>query len=774
MSRLAILVLLALVGTLRISADAPGAAYPTEQEWIVATVCRNAFELLSFAKDRKGIALTPAQVSVHATSGPMPMFTVTVTGAGPAVTATLPMTGSIWSVAAYEPFCRAAAAALQVSPAGTAQPQGNPLHTLLDFTDSAIEAENQRVSQWLNAEPGNAAAQEQAALVLGMLAMKENSGFFWDPREMCSRACAHLAVAQILRPGTPTPEGGWAAVLVGLIEDTKTETGHEIDALAAAKNPSADLVPWVNAARMRNSRDWRIVKEPETASPFEQIEYFRALGEAVDTDKAVDWVSKSHLPLRPDWARIVTEEGYSVQVGHELVESSIGGEIKNMQATFPGSFQGAGWVDELNAAPSDVLGADGRLAVIDRGMWARYFQRHLCQAIAGTGDFFQNKWGVPENTAALDQLVAKTFPRLTLYPSLQIFIASQRPAPVDASAAAALDAAHPEWATYLLIASAKSPALEGVRQALRNWFNPPMLPGTAFEAFTRLPAKGVPKPEVDRLFAIAPLQFLVAQLELTTPNAPYTLARAQEVLGSMLDYYTPAIALAEQATGLTFDQKVGLMKKSASINPDNYFDLAHFDLDAHRDDDAAVAFQQWYDQAIDRVEVSNGMDWLVNYYFDHDQKDRAMSIAQEGAEVYSYGGLETMLKLLERMNRLDEAESYGQKIAERYNTQSALAAFYLRHPAQYQAKFDALVKDTFPQGLRQVTLASLSGSPAAGLRFAATNDAMQRGGLSSNQIIVALDGYAVEVKSSTCLCGGCRTPRRCGSSSGMAAPIGRL
>ena len=191
-----------------------------------------------------------------------------------------------------------------------------------------------------------------------------------------------------------------------------------------------------------------------------------------------------------------------------------------------------------------------------------------------------------------------------------------------------------------------------------------------------------------------------------------------------------------------------IAEKSAGINPDNYFDLAQLYRDNHQDDKAAAAYQEWYDKAPDRVEVSNSIEWLVNYYYDHGQPDKAMAIAKDAAEVYSAGGLETMMHLQEKMGNLAEAESYGQKVQERYNDTSALASFYKRHADKgdpgFQAKFDQPASTVFPNGMKKVALADLSGPPAVGISFSKTSDSMRAFGLSSDQIIMArLDGYGV-------------------------------
>jgi tetratricopeptide (TPR) repeat protein len=748
MRRILFIILCAVVTARCLRADAPASpAYATERQWIVGRICRNIFELLSYAKDKKGIV--PQQVTVRDAGGQSPTFDVTVTGGGMTVESNVVLPGSIWSPAAYDSFSQAAARALHVTPpTGAPVAQGNPLKTLADYSDAALAAENDRVSRWLNDQPDNAVVQQQAAFILGVLAMKENSGLFWDPREMCNRACAHLAVARFLQPGPPTVEGQWAACLVGLIADTKAECRDELDSLAALKNPLNEETAWLNAGRMRNSRDWRIVHEPETATPVEQIEYYRAVAEAVDSDMAVNWAASNHLANRPDWSRIATEVGYSVEVGHEVVNDSIGLEIANMQAVFPARFKCAGIIGALNTPPGDVLAGDGHLAVIDDGMWAFYFQRHLCQAIVATGDFLQNKWGVPENAAQFDIAVQKAFSGLALYPNVEVFNFWERHKPVDAAAALALFQSHPEWDTYVLgDAAHDATELQQLRQGLEAWFQPKMLPGTAYDAFSRLPERGVSPQEADRLFALAPLQFRVAQLELVAATNAFTFDRAKEVLGPMLDYYTPAIDLARQALGLTFDQQVELAKKEAVINPASYEDLAELYQNAHQDDKAAEAYQQWFDKGTDRVSVSVNMEWLVNYYYDHGEKDHAEAIAQDGAEVYSFGGLQTMMHLLDREGRTAEAEEYGQKIKERYQDDTPLAGFYAQHAAKgeaaFQPKLDELAKGYFPDGLQPVTLASFGAAPTAGTQFVQDSPALSENGLHASQVVVALDGYAV-------------------------------
>ncbi len=114
--------------------------------------------------------------------------------------------------------------------------------------------------------------------------------------------------------------------------------------------------------------------------------------------------------------------------------------------------------------------------------------------------------------------------------------------------------------------------------------------------------------------------------------------------------------------------------------------------------------------------------------------------------MYSFRGLETMAHLLERMSRTPEAESYYEKISERYNDAKPLHAFYARqattHP-EYAEKMKAAESEIFPQGIQGVTLAQLSGKPTKGVLVKGENDLTRQCGLKAGAIIVGIDGKRV-------------------------------
>jgi hypothetical protein len=737
-------------------------SYQTEEEWIVGIICRNAYELLSFIADKKGEMIPVDHVSVKKTSADDVSYDVTLQAAKGTVKATLHFPGSIWSSQAYVPFCQAAMEQLKLAPVPPGRAaQGNPLATLLDFSESSLQAENVRISEWLTTEPDNALAQQQAALVLGTMAMKENSGWFWDPRDECNHVIAHLAVARSLTPGSDLSiEGSLAECMVGLIADTKKECADELDRLAKLPSPPPELGAWINASRMRNSRDWRIVPKPEAASAFEQVEYFRAVGEAVNSERALAWLNEKSVPDRQDWDRLVIQSDFSVESGHKYAMPSVDSEISLMQATFPDRFKQDTLTSDLNRLPGGVLvpatSGPGRLSVISDGMWAQYFQRHLCQALVETGVFLEVKWGVPDQAAEFARTVEASYSSLFLYPYLQEVTAILLHHDVKAVALRDAFVKHPEFAqSYIDEIPGNSPGIDvsQYHRMLRRWFSPPLPSGTAYDPWSRTDNVGANlknQPDaIHKLYAIAPLQLRIAELELTTRFGEHPLyAEVKQVMGPMIDYYLGAQDWAIRAPDLTQDQRFDLEQKAATLDPAHYIILARDLVKSGKDSEAADAYQKWYDLNTDRVTVSNGMEWLVNYDYDHGQQDKALAIAKDGAEVYSYRGLETMMHLQARMGQLDQAEDYGQKIKERYNDEAPLISFYQEQAAKgnadYKAKLNASLSTIFPSGQKQVTLASFNSAPSAGVQFGATTPTMSQDGLSSSQVIVALDGYQVD------------------------------
>jgi hypothetical protein len=52
------------------------------------------------------------------------------------------------------------------------------------------------------------------------------------------------------------------------------------------------------------------------------------------------------------------------------------------------------FIEALNAEPAGLIDHDGTIRIINWGVWADFFQRHLCNAMVSGYDFVRNQWGV--------------------------------------------------------------------------------------------------------------------------------------------------------------------------------------------------------------------------------------------------------------------------------------------------------------------------------------------------------------------------------------------
>ena len=92
------------------------------------------------------------------------------------------------------------------------------------------------------------------------------------------------------------------------------------------------------------------------------------------------------------------------------------------------------------------------------------------------------------------------------------------------------------------------------------------------------------------------------------------------------------------------------------------------------------------------------------------------------------------------------AEGDYRKIAERYDSDTDLAAFLLRYASKnsaYATESQKMAQKYFPKGMKKVTLADFKGNPADGMKVTYGHWAVEDPVVKKDAVIVAINGYAV-------------------------------
>ncbi len=729
-----------------------------EQHWLVDEIIRDVAEMVAFAS--KGAALDPASVEVATLpeGGDGRRYQVAVRGFGEKIEYALALEDHLWAAGNYAPLAKSLIGKWKPQPSGDPSAENAGLPGALTQPDTVtLIRESKRVSDALTRHPLQAALHEEAALVLGTLAFREAAGRFTDIRPALSRMTAHLALARAMEE-----EAGLCGQLAGALQLALID--RQADAAKAAAGLAAGMEPWANALRSRATGDWRLLKSPGKATLLEQIAHARSLTRSVNAQPLQAFIEAHEPPSVPDWSRLALETNFSVEEGHVFAMRSVPLEFSAAAAVYKEwSGKELQKLPELAAVLDDPAGravtkqdeAGARLQVLSWGTLAAFHQRHLFHAVERTHFFFQKRWGVPEEAASLEEMVQQQLSKLRLYPLLQAAgVCGVDALPIDRAAAVAFCEAHPQSVTAAVWAALENPKAgrsDGPRPPpARRWFAQGLIYGAPFEYPVRhcelhcVPAGG--DTAADKLAEAAPWQYHI--LYDWASKKPGGLAGAlKSTLDPIADYHLNAAwDIADQSQ---HDPKayIEAMQKVAAISPNTYMNLGSYLTKRGLNDEAAAAYEAAFEKATDRVRMSNNSDWLINYYFDKGEKEKALTVAEEAAEVYSARGLEAAANLMIRMERWVDAQEYFEAIAERYGNLGPLIGYlqkYKDRVADVEAQFNAWVGKIFPKGMKQAALEDFQDPPRNGAVFTTRSELTEQHGIQPGMVAVALDGYAVQ------------------------------
>jgi len=758
-----------------------GWAYENEEAWIVGETSRDIVEMVLYARDR---SLPSAEqlafsVAAEAAPGPFPRCVVAFTPAtGMPQRQALGFASYIWSPESYEPLAAGLINSLKLRPADPS-PEGLVSDALTNPLSRVLAEESQRVSQRLQTAMLDAGAHERAALIVGALALREAAGPFTDVRQALCRMAAHLALARALRRGTASPTAAYADALILTLVQRQKEALARIQALERTR-PAPDWAAFLRSLRIRITRDWRILPDAAKATLVERLQHYRALSQSLDDEHAEAFLASFKPEPIGDWGRTTVHTGATVEAKEMFAASRAStemGEAAEVWRILHGAELPKGKItDALNAPPQRLLSAEGAARpaphVVGWGVWARFFQRNLMSAADTSAEFRRSMLALTKDVQRADTL-EETFSGLELWPveSLQAAIPtpgslSGRPPTSEREDLRRQECARgvavvqnaPErvpvyfWMSldHLCYEARQDQSLPEARRWLRTltpW-------GTALMPRQRMVVlldRTLDGPQVYKaIHELAPFEPTALGALAPDPQVG-TFEQVAALYGPLAEYdlaVMKRLAWTRRADVATYRR---LYEKIAAVAPLEYLTLGDYLVDVELDDEAAAAYEKAIAKASDRIAVSHSLLWLVGYYCDHARIDRAREVAQMVADVYSSGGLRSMGYFSERMGRYAEAETWYQKMIERYGEESrgSLENFYIRYARRvgndrFSGQAAAALAKVFPAGLERVSLGELSSPPREeGVRITRDSQVLTGFGFVKDDLVVAINGYRV-------------------------------
>jgi len=769
----------------------PQWAYANEEAWIVGQTSRDIVEMIVYARDhalpsgeRVAFSAT-SEGAPGAASATPPRYVVAFAPApGMPKAQSLEFPTYIWAPESYEPLAAAVLAAVSLPPA-TPSSERLVSEALTNPLSRVLARESQRVSQRLETAMLDAGAHEQAALIVGALALRDAAGQLTDVRHELCRMAAHLAVARALRRGTPSPAASDAEALLLTLVNRQKDALARIDLLERAQ-PAPDRAALLRALRIRITRDWRILKDPGRATLVERLQHFRAVQQSLDASHALTFLRSFRPEAIGDWGRVAFHIGVSVEEGNVFSASLATLEL-NEAAEVWRILHGAPppedkMIEALNAPPERLVSAGDAPPpaphVIGWGTWARFFQRHLVFAHESSVRFQLGMLGNRDDARRWCTGFDDAFSGLELWPSETLLCNTFPPAPTRP------DGRPPDNETRRREACARGvPLLQTAPERVPSrfwiqlngdcrearddrsmpdhaqWMRTLTPAGTALMLRQRASDVDDKKPEArpvyGALYEIAPFDTRVLSV-LAPKRDEATAEQVTSLYGPLTEYdiqVMKLLAWTRRADGATAR---ALYERIAALVPDEYLELGKYLVDAGLQDEAAAAYEKAIAKAGDRVGVSDAR-WLVGYYCDRSRTDHARAVAELAADVGSAAGFQTMGYFFERMGRYTDAQEWYEKIVERYGdretTREPLDNFYIRYThrvgdGRFGGEAAAALARVFPAGLERVSVAEIDGPPRLrdamhAVRVAGDSQRSTRFGLLKDDVVVAVNGYRV-------------------------------
>jgi hypothetical protein len=741
--------------------------YKSEEQWLVEQIVRDIAETLAYCKHKDAPRARSVEVEVETAAEGIAQVRVSMPGAPP-FQEVITLRTSVWSPEDYAPFAARLVQALGVEAEPT--PDRNQealLASLLEVRGTVLQETNAVLSADLAAHPSDPRLHEEAALLLGVLGLREAAGDFGDTRFELCRSAAHLALASAFRAKEPLSLAGhyaYAALsaLAGRGADAEATLAY-IQPMAAGHESFA---AWSRALRMRTTHDWRILGSTSGATILESLERLRAVDASLGTG---GWDPDELPPAAreiPDFG-LVALVTPTVEHGNRFLGQTlllVLSEAERVWSLTHGrALPPQDRIRVLNEPQERLVTPQGP-QVIAWGTWAAFYQRHVCDLLRMADQHQRKMLALRDEADASAKRADQSFGELGLYP----FVRAWRDVEAERKIkhldeAVTVIVRRPELVTAALWAGLQSATRdEVVRRGQPEWrdWAPLGCPrGTSFDFPNRGAGAATGATLVERLEQLkeaSPHEFRLISAYLDARyGKKLKAADVVREMGPLLEYDLAAIGRWEDKTYKRDDAAYRLAsERRCALSADNCLGLGLYLAESGDDPGAAEAYDRAIDHARDRVGVSNRCEWVMLYHLQQGHLERARAIAKMAGEVYSGGGLQTMSRFLEETGDYAGAEEWLKREWERYGhdgePRGELLAFYhrmahVRGRHEYEARFEREARALFPDGLEALDESSLAGQPRDGVQILKPGGFLSHG-LSGGEILVGVDGYRVRTR----------------------------
>ena len=744
--------------------------HPTEAQWAAAQVIGDLSEMLLYARDA---ATKPGAVEVTVTRVDARLQARAVL-AGRTIDLDVDAREGVWSAETYRPIVERLVRELVLRPAAPASGPPDPTTVrftarLLDADAPALERESERLGTMLGADMLRAELHDAAAFLVMAFSLRESAGRLSDDRPQLLRMLAHLAIAAALRGDEPPPwlgaaPAGYAVFLAGRGRDA----WRAFERLGSGAQGTD--AAWLRVLTTRIDEDWR--RLANGPSLVERLEYFRARMRTVGTSLVFAEIDTLRVGGQAgeatdpdggeaDWGRIVSQDFLRVD-GAEYVTNGLARELGEV---------GAVWrVTHGGTMPANLVGSldTGRIGALTPrgprplswGLWSRFFERHLVTHAVQVDALYRHSWSRSETAESVGAALDARLGSLDLYPAATGF-RTRGVANGDADlrlidSAIRVTLRRPEivpaavWA-WLEYGQQYEPVAKGMPSGVA-WFARPVPRLAAVDLWRRLDGIGhkLTADDLEALWRESPADFRLAEINMERRFLNGRTADAvRQLFGARFDYDLRVRRHAGKTLEAPRD-RVAVERGNCALDLEACFALARTLVDAGEEAEAVREYERVLaDERVGAVAKSNNVNWLTNYYREHDRVDRALALANQAAEVGSGRGLYARAWLFERLDRLDEAEADYVDLANRYDQPYYAVSFFyrmarVRKVARFEPRLQEWLPGVFPSGLQSLGPADARQAPPRAVQVMKDSPLSRKYGIRAGDLIVGVDGWRVE------------------------------